>query len=93
MHEGCGGSGENVVGGRRLSPSDFDLESNGEGMMIGKARKAGRGHLEEKCIIQPMLVRQPRWGQLWADPMSARGATTRDGMTWLLWSEVPHLLC
>ena len=52
--QGCGVSGENVVGGRRLSPSDFDLESNGEGMMIGKARKAGRGHLEEKRIIHPM---------------------------------------
>ena len=59
--QGCGVSGENVVGGRRLSPSDFDLESNDEGMMIGKARKAGRGHLEEKRIIHPMLVLQPRW--------------------------------
>ena len=61
VHEGCGVSGENVVGGRLPPSSDFDLESNGEGMMIGKARKAGRGHLEEKRIIHPMLVLQPRW--------------------------------
>ena len=39
----------------------LNLESSGEGMTIGEARKAGRGHLEEKGIIHPMLVRQPRW--------------------------------
>ena len=39
----------------------LNLESSGEGMMIGDARKAGRGHLEEKVIIHPMPVRQARW--------------------------------
>ena len=39
----------------------LNLESSGEGVMIGKARKAGRGHLEEKHIIHPVPVLQPRW--------------------------------
>ena len=32
-------------------------------------------------------------GRLWAYPMSARGSTTRDGVTWSLRSEVPKLFC
>ena len=63
VHEGCGGRGEKAVGSGLPPPSAtlLDPEPRGHGMTIGEARKAGRGHLEDKHIIHPMHVLQPRW--------------------------------
>ena len=70
----------------------MNLETSGDddmGSKEGRKRALGR----RKASSTLCLCVNHDSGQLWADPMSARGSTTRDGVTWLLRSEVPKLFC
>ena len=93
VHVRCGGRYENIVGSGLSLPSFVVLGDKRRGDGDWGRREDGTRRRKASFATVHSMCASHDGGRLWAYPMSARGSTTRDGMTWSLQSEVPKLFC